>query len=143
MIRIPSAGGFAFLEHTADVGIRAWGPSISDAFEQAGVGLATLMGATAEPSGRTEPVHVEGVDLEGLLVAFLNELIYLFEIADGEGLASLKVTRLEPTSLDADVQLAPMDTSGEGLLVKAATYHQLEVSERPDGTAEARVYLDV
>jgi SHS2 domain-containing protein len=29
------------------------------------------------------------------------------------------------------------------LVVKAATYHQLDVSERPDGTAEVRVYLDV
>ena len=78
-----------------------------------------------------------------LLLAVLVNAHTLDAAASCEGLASLKVTRLEPTSLDADAQLAPMDTSGEGLLVKAATYHQLEVSERPDGTAEARVYLDV
>ena len=135
--------GFVFLEHTADVGIRAWGPSIHHAFQQAGAGLATLMGMTAAGPGHVEQIHVEGTDAGGLLVALLNELVYLLETADGEGLASLRVTRLAPTSLDADAELVPTDASAEGLLVKAATYHRLDVSERPDGTAEVRVYLDV
>lgn len=134
--------GFAFLEHTADVGIRAWGPSIRDAFEQAGVGLATLMGMTTAGPGHAEPIHVEGADQGGLLVALLNELVYLLETAVGEGMASLRVTRLDPTQLDASLELA-LTGAREGLLVKGATYHQLEVSERPGGAAEVRVYLDV
>ena len=136
--------GFAFLEHTADIGVRAWGPSIGEAFEQAGVGLATLMGmtATGHEHEHVEPIHVEGADAGGLLVALLNELVYLLETAGGEGLASLRVTRLDPASLDAAVKLAPA-RAREGLVVKAATYHRLRVFERPDGTAEARVYLDV
>lgn len=135
--------GFAFLEHTADVGIRAWGPSIRDAFEQAGVGLATLMGMTSAGPGHAEPIHVEGADQGGLLVALLNELVYLLETADDEGMASLRITQLDPTQLDADVEVAPVRVGAEGLLVKGATYHQLEVSERPGGAAEVRVYLDV
>jgi SHS2 domain-containing protein len=135
--------GFAFLEHTADIGIRAWGTSLPDAFERAGVGLATLMGATAAPPGRTIPIHVEGADAGGLLVAFLDELVYRCETTEGEGLASLRVTRLDAASLDAVAEFAPTSGPGEGLVVKAATYHQLDVSERPDGTAEVRVYLDV
>ncbi len=135
--------GFAFLEHTADVGIRAWGPSVRAAFEQAGRGLATLIGATAPPPGRAVPIHVEAHDREALLVRFLDELVFVFETHDGEGLASLEVPRLSATSCDAVVRLAPMAVPLEGLLVKAATYHQLSIAEGPDGTAEAQIYLDV
>jgi SHS2 domain-containing protein len=135
--------GFAFLEHTADVGIRAWGSSVSAVFEQAGRGLATLIGVTAVGEPRPVPVHVEAPDREALLVAFLDELVFLFEISGGEGLASLEVHRLGPTSLDALAVLAPLGDPAGGLVVKAATYHGLSVVERPDGTAEAEVYLDV
>lgn len=138
-----SAIGFAFLEHTADVGILAWGPTVPDVIEQAGIGLGTLMGMVSEPPGRTQQIRVESVDTEGSLVAFLNELIYLLETGDGEGLALVHVTHLTPTALEVLVETAPMAEDAEGLLVKAATYHQLEVTERSDGTAEARVYLDV
>ena len=135
--------GFAFLEHTADVGIRAWGPSVRAAFEQAGRGLATLMDAAADAPGRSVPVHVEAHDREALLVAFLDELVFLLETEEGQGLASLSMERLSTTSLDAAVGLGPLRGSGGGLLVKAATYHALAIDERPDGSAEARVYLDV
>jgi Archease protein family (MTH1598/TM1083) len=42
--------GFELLEHTADVGIRARGATLEEAFEQATLGLAEVMGALA-PSG--------------------------------------------------------------------------------------------
>jgi SHS2 domain-containing protein len=132
--------GFAYLEHTADVGIRAWGASLPEAFEQAGLGLAALMGATAPPPGRAAPIHVEGVDPGGLLVAFLDDLVFRCEL--GAGVAGLRVTHLGPASLDAIVDLAEAPEAGEGLVVKAATFHQLAVEEA-DGGAEVRVFLDV
>jgi SHS2 domain-containing protein len=38
-------GGFELLEHTADVGIRARGATLAEAFEQATLGLAEVLGA--------------------------------------------------------------------------------------------------
>lgn len=137
------SSGYGYLEHTADVGIRSWGPTVRAAFEEAATGLATLMGAVADPPGHLRSIRVEGADLGGLLVALLNEVIYLCESADGEGIASLRVTDLHRARLDAVVELAPVRRHIEGLAVKAATYHQLEVRELPDGSAETRVYLDV
>ena len=135
--------GFAFLDHTADIGIRAWGPSLPDAFAQAGLGLASLMGRAADPPGRPRTVRVEAADPAGLLVAFLDELIYLCEALDREGIASIDVTAFTGDALDAVVELAPVAPAGEGLAVKAATYHDLEVTERPDGLVGVRAYLDV
>lgn len=37
--------GFEFLEHTADVGIRSFGASVEEVFEQATRGLAEIIGA--------------------------------------------------------------------------------------------------
>ena len=37
--------GFELLEHTADVGIRARGATLEEAFEQATLGLAVVLGA--------------------------------------------------------------------------------------------------
>jgi SHS2 domain-containing protein len=138
-----SSYGFTFLEHTADVGIHAWGRSVAEAFEQAAIGLVTLMGRIAEGPGPSRPIEVESLDVESLLVAFLNELVYLGETLDHEGVASVHVKYLDATTLRADVGLAPARVGGEGALVKAATYHALEVSERSDGSTDARVYLDV
>jgi SHS2 domain-containing protein len=135
--------GYVFLDHTADVGIRAWGPSAAVAFQQAGIALVALMGATAHPPGRRKGIHVNAADREGLLVAFLDDLIYLGETETGSGVASLAITRLTPTSLDAEVEMAPLHGPSDGLVVKAATYHRLAVSEHSDGSAEVQVYLDV
>jgi SHS2 domain-containing protein len=135
--------GFAFLEHTADVGIRAWAPSVAAAFEQAGQGLVTLMDASADPPGRSRLVRVEGTDLGGLLVAFLDELIYLCETMEDEGVADVRVTRMDPAWLELVVDLAPRNDHADGLLVKAATFHQLLVDTREDGRTEIQVYLDV
>jgi len=136
--------GFAFVDHTADIGLRSWGPSLRDVFEQAGLALATLMGATSTvPHGRLQPIHAEGPDLGGLLVAFLNELVFVCETAGGTGVAALRVTRLEPRWLQGIVEMGPAEPTAEGLAVKAATYHHLHVVEHEDGSAEARVFLDV
>ena len=47
----PSASserGHELLEHTADIGIRAWGRRLEDAFEEAAVVVADILGARAE-----------------------------------------------------------------------------------------------
>lgn len=141
---IQHCAGFAFVDHTADIGFRSWGPTLRDAFEQAGLALATLMGVTATAShGRPEAIHAEGPDPGGLLVAFLNELVFVCEIADREGVCSLRITRFGPRWLEAVAELAPAAPAVDGLAVKAATYHRLHVAEHEDGSAEARVFLDV
>jgi SHS2 domain-containing protein len=54
------ARGHALLEHTADVGIRAWGSDVAGAFAEAALGLAELMGARTD--GKLRPVGVVKAD---------------------------------------------------------------------------------
>ena len=70
-----------YFEHAADVGVRGFGQSPADAFADAAAGLFRLIDADLD-SVRPEVAEtftLEAPDLEALLVAYLNELISLFD----------------------------------------------------------------
>jgi SHS2 domain-containing protein len=136
------AVGFELLEHTADVGIRAWGASLAEAFTQAALGLAELMGVRVPGPGERRRLRVEGEDEEELLVGFLNELLYVHE-TELAGFCSVRVLEVGGGAVEAEVELVPLREPGAGVAVKAATYHQVAVERRPDGTVEVRVFVDV
>jgi len=138
------SAGYRILEHTADVGIEAWGETRERAFEQAAWGLAEILGAKAESRGRA-PAHARvaasGSDTGAVLVDFLNELLLLHETRE-VAFVDVRVTRMSDSELEADVDVVPLEGETETTGVKAATYHRLEVGETPEGW-RARVYLDV
>ncbi|MDP9340984.1 MAG: archease [Actinomycetota bacterium] len=135
--------GYEILEHTADVGLRAWGASPEEAFEQAGWALAEILGAAAEGlPGVSRRVRAEADDLGALAVAFLDELLFLHE-SEEAGFAAIRVSRVGERDLQAEVGLTPLLGEPEGTAVKAATYHQLDVRRDPGGATELTVYLDV
>ena len=134
--------GFEILEHTADVGIRAWGDSPEALFEQAARGLADILGAWSPGDGESYDVVLESRDLEGLLVDWLNEVIYLQESRDAV-LAGINVDQIQKDHLVGRVTLARRTTVLDGTAVKAVTYHQLKAARKDDGKWIAEVYVDV
>jgi SHS2 domain-containing protein len=150
-------GGFELLEHTADVGIRARGATLEEAFEHATEGLAEVLGAL-RPGGPGEPVAVEvaAPDPGGLLVDWLNEVLWLREVR-GAVVAGVRVERVGDGSAAGSVVLGAGGAGpdggeagpGEGgagpdgTFVKAVTYHRLRVEPDPGGGWVAEVYLDV
>jgi SHS2 domain-containing protein len=157
--------GFELLEHTADVGIRARGASLEEAFEQATLGLADVLGALTpgwSPGGSGEAVAVEvsAPDPGGLLVDWLNEVLWLREVRQA-WLAGVRVDRVGDGAAAGSVTLSPEgpageDTSGDparedgpggpapdGTFVKAVTYHRLRVEPDPEDGWLIEVYLDV
>jgi SHS2 domain-containing protein len=132
--------GYELLEHTADIGVRAYGATLEELFEQATMGLAEVLGAWRPGAGAAVPVAVEAGDLGGLLVDWLNEVVYVQEV-HGASLGAVAVERVGGGRAAGSVLLSAAQPSG-GIYVKAATYHQLRV-ERHDGGWLAEVYLDV
>jgi SHS2 domain-containing protein len=134
---------FEILEHTADIGLQARASTREELYEALGEGLATLQGAWFPDQGTERQVRVEAPDREALLVSWLDELLYLHEAEDAV-FAGVAVDRADDTSLSARVRLAPRgDRELEGVGVKAATYHRVQVAEEPTGGWTGRVYLDV
>jgi SHS2 domain-containing protein len=146
----PGAGaGFELLEHTADVGIRARGAILEEAFEQATLGLAEVQGAPApgpekQLSGRGEAVAVQvsASDPGGLLVDWLNEVLWLTETRRA-AVAGVQVERVGDGTASGWVVLASGRPAPDGSFVKAVTYHRLRVEPDPDGGWLVEVYLDV
>jgi SHS2 domain-containing protein len=133
---------FEVLEHTADVGLRLMGDSPEDLLVAAGEGLASLEGSWFPGEGRERPVTVEARDLPGLLVAWLDELLYLRD-AEDVVFGGFRVADLADGRVRAAVRTAPRgDRILESAGVKAATYHRLRF-ERTNGGWSADVYLDV
>jgi len=134
---------FEVFEHTADVGILARGDSVEEVFAAAAEGMFSFI-------IRREDVHpvetrrrtLEADDREGLLVAWLNDLLLLLN-ADAFVPGEVHVLECTDTRLVADVAGEPVDPARHRfrLDVKAATYHQLEIA-RDDGWT-ARVIFDV
>lgn len=115
-------------EHTADVGIRAYGKSLAELFAHAAEGMFSLIAdlEKVKPRGEVE-IRLSADDLPTLMVRWLTELLYLHE-TQRLLLRSFDV-RIEGTSLRATARGEAIDKSRHELklVVKAVTYHRLRV----------------
>ena len=135
---------FEILEHTADVGIRATGPSLEEAFASAGQALAELLGAWFPGEGEERLVAVGNArDRGDLLAVWLDELLFIHE-RDDVVFGRIEVDGVSDHDLAGRVWAAPRgDRHLEGTGVKATTYHRLRVEGEHDGGWILEAYLDV
>ncbi|RME72201.1 MAG: archease [Planctomycetota bacterium] len=136
------------IDHTADVGFRAWGRTLEELFEQAALALLEVVcdRSTVEPRcERAIEANADPGDREGLLVAWLEEINWQIQ-ARGEVYAEAQVRRLdlEVGRIEGVVRGEPIDPQRHALEteVKGVTWHELAVREVPGGF-EAQVILDV
>jgi len=123
------AFGFEPVEHTADVGVRAWGRTLEELFTQAGLGMVSLLVDPASVrSAARRTVRLEAHDLEECLIAWLQEILYLYEVGRFVP-AGVAVTQVTPESVTAEVIGEPLDRSRHESRadIKAATYHDLRI----------------
>ncbi len=134
--------GFEFFEHTADVGIRAWGPTLAEAFAQAARGLIANMveleGAEASEERRVE---AEAENVERLLYHFLDEVLFMFQTEEWVPL-DFSVEIIGDTKLVATLRGEPYDAARHGHVheIKAITFHEMDVQRAPP---EVRVIVDI
>jgi SHS2 domain-containing protein len=137
-------GTFELLEHTADVGLAAGAETLEALFETATEGMATIAGVWSPGNGEGDRlrIHLEGGDVEGLLVDWLNEVLYEHD-SRRSALRNVEVEHVEESAVTGFIELAPLSgRDDEGVQIKAVTYHQLRV-RRADGGWEATVFFDV
>ena len=119
------------VEHTADRALRVWGRELPDLFAGAARGLYRLM---ADLDGlaatRWREIRLEAPDREGLLVAWLNELLFMTE-SEGLLFVDFRCKSVTETTLVAWVGGTP----GRVVMVpvKAATFHNLELVQDSAG----------
>ncbi len=89
-------------------------------------------------------VTAQGREPPGLLVAWLSEILYLFD-AEGWLFRDFEVAGLTDRSIEASGGGERFERGRHQikLLVKAITYHQLALDEIGTGRWRARVYVDI
>ena len=120
--------------------MRVHGATPEELFACAAYSLFALMGG--EPGNPTEWQRLEltAEDGESLLVAWLNELLYLHETS-GEVLADVRIVAWSPSSMVADILRAPPMIPPQ-TMIKAVTYHRLRIVAQSTGWI-ADYYVDV
>ena len=133
---------FQFIEHTADIGLIAYGRTLAEAFANAAYGMFSIiteLKAVKEIESRR--LEISEDDLEALLFQWLNSLIYFFDV-EMLLFRRFDISDLGEKQLKAICHGEKYDPSRHQLKigVKSATYHMLKVDQ---GKSEVRVIFDV
>jgi SHS2 domain-containing protein len=142
-------GGYEYLEHTADVGLRAYGDSLAEALTQGALGLFELTAETAQVKPEVKvPIACRAGDPAALFVELLNELLALRDIR-GMFFSAFAITDLHYAAdgcvLEGIASGEPMDLKRHGpkVEVKAATYGGLQHVVDPCGRHVVQCILDL
>ena len=135
---------FEVIDHTADMGIIAYGADVKEVFANAALALFSLI---TDPRRVEEKLHIDirvsSQDRESLLVEWLNELIYSFDVKHvllkRFEINSLTDNQLEATCYGEDFNPAKHKIK---IGVKAATYHMLRL-DKDDNGYKAQIIFDV
>ena len=132
------------IEHTADVGIRAFGPTLKDLFQNAGKAFFNIITELEMVDLFEEKnIVIENKGKERLLVSWLSEFLYLFEV-DGWLFRRCEILSLDENRVEAiclgekfDPKRHPIKTE-----IKGVTHHQLLI-QKVHGLWEATIILDI
>lgn len=135
---------FRFIDHTADVGVLVYGKSLPELFQHAAESFFSIL---TEPENIKEvklrSFSLDAMGLEELLVAWLNEFLYLFDTQ------SLLFRRFEIEQINNVHLIATAwgERYEEGRhhikrVIKAITFHQLEIREK-GGIWETQIIFDL
>jgi SHS2 domain-containing protein len=139
--------GYTFIDHTADVAADLTGRTLEELFTAAAHALTdTLTDLSTVQPAVTQSVTLDAGALDDLLVDWLNELLYRFEVQNM--LVSDASVRLREANahwhLDGSIAGEPFDPARHPsrVLVKSATYHGLKVTHEHE-TWKTRIVFDI
>jgi len=135
---------FKVLDISGDIGLNAHGNSKNEVFVNAAVGMYSLItNLDSIKEKKTIDISVESHSLDGLLVSWLNELIFHFDAYGFIG-KKIEVKKFSDNNITATITGEEFDPERhEGrLLIKAATYHKLRI-EKIDDLWEIDVIFDI
>lgn len=125
------APDFEVLEHTADTGIIAYGADLKQAFANAGSGLFSLIvDLDTVRDSMERQLEVSATSTESLLVEWLNELIYVFDV-EYILFKRFDIIKFDKNRLTAKAYGEKVDAKRHEIKlgIKAATYHMLRIEK--------------
>jgi SHS2 domain-containing protein len=135
---------FEIIDHTADIGIIAYGADIKQVFANAALGLFNLMADLDNLKEDTKrEIELSAEDVEVLLVEWLNELIYISDVEHiifkRFEINELSNTQLRATCFGEKIKPGQHRLKRE---IKAATYHMLRLNKE-NGSYKVQIIFDI
>jgi SHS2 domain-containing protein len=138
---------FEIIDHTADIGIVAYGKTKKEVFINAAKGMFEIIAGENREHKENfyAKIKLEAKSLEDLLIAWLNELLYLSEVK----LVILNkfiIKELSGGQITAEVGGTKINHLSVRIKreVKAVTYHGLEIKKDGEsGLWRAQVIFDI
>jgi tRNA nucleotidyltransferase (CCA-adding enzyme) len=141
--RAPRTTRWEHYEHGADIGVRGFGATKAEAFEQAALALSAAI-ADLRVIGQFEAVRIdcEAPDDELLLAEWLNAIVY--QMATRKLLFSRFAVKIDGRRLSAQAWGEAIDPERHhpAVEVKGATYTTLRVARHAEGWV-AQTVVDV
>lgn len=117
---------YRFIDHTGDFGLELEAADLGEVFAGVARAFADLLtdGPDLVAAQEARELTVSGLDAPDLLVAFANELLYLFEV-EGFLCARFEPTRASPSEVAGTCFGEPYDPARHTIArpVKAVTHH--------------------
>ena len=138
---------FEILEHTADIGIAAYGKTKREVFINAAKGMFEIIAGENKTLKENfcDKIKLEADNLEGLLFAWLSELLYLSE-TKLVVLNKFEIKDLSNNKIEAEIGGAKINPPSVKIEkeIKAVTYHRLEIiKDEKNGLWRAQVIFDI
>ena len=135
---------YEFIDHTADIGIIAFGRDLPEAFSNAAYAMFDILTDADRINGKESfDIQVSARNQDELLINWLDELLFRYEteyILCGE----FVINSLNDGNLDATVYYEKIDRSKHEIKteIKNVTYHQLKIEKKQTGWS-VQVIFDV
>lgn len=135
---------FEIIDHTGDIGIIVYGGDLSELFFNAGRAFFSLLTNLNRIRSTLErSIVLQSENLEELMVAWLGELLYLFD-AKALLFRKFQLEEINRCSLKATAQGEFFQPERHVIKreIKAVTYHQVKV-EKKSGKWQGRIIFDI
>jgi SHS2 domain-containing protein len=135
---------FEIIDHTGDIGIIVYGGDLRELFFNAGRAFFSLLTNLNRIRSTLErSIVLQSENLEELMVAWLGELLYLFD-AKALLFRKFQLEEINRCSLKATAQGEFFQPERHVIKreIKAVTYHQVKV-EKKSGKWQGRIIFDI
>ncbi|MFA5953542.1 MAG: archease [Candidatus Pacearchaeota archaeon] len=124
---------FEFLEHTADIKIKAYGKDINEVFKNSAYAFLNFLTNKKISEKKLKKIKVQGKDFESLLYNFIEELIFLL---DSENLLISKIKKLKidknKFKLESEIYFDKCEKYLIRKSIKAITYNEMYIKKQKD-----------
>ncbi len=138
---------FEIIDHTADIGLIAYGKNKEQVFINTAKGMFEIIagGNKTFKENFYDKIKLEADNLEGLLFAWLNELLYISE-TKLVILNKFEIKDLSNNKIGAEVKGMKINQLGCKIKreIKAVTYYRLEIKkDEESGLWRAQIIFDI